>query len=549
MFILYNAIMAFFIGHSLFFLICNLVFIDNIKRTVAVASPADSLIDDILDFAPYLVIVLLIGGGAYFFAPFDFFSNFIDDPDQDSFELTTDRTSLGIGQEKYVVSEMAYSDVIESMTWSSSDDNIVKVEHVWDCPNNFVVLTGVSEGVATVTASSQGCSRTVSVTVSTEVQPDELKVYNQSSSTKNYAVISGDGFENGLLSLAFNYKGMPVISLCGYNLDMLHKSSKNIGNPYVDFKKVHITLRDNATGNIFAETVWTASDDDDYNSPIIVPASQFSVEHSYSVDYHIIFNNNVSHHVTGSISYHQNDGLMDGSDMFPRSYAWRYDDREFDFKLRFPFGLYSRYHSENGDYVVGNESYSRNSSVAGFDETFFCHSNIITNAIADAVISEYRDAYGNGASVSDQDFADFLLAFVQVCWTYEYDDNQYVGTTTTGKVDYWAFPMETIYSGMGDCEDTSILCATLFHDAGYNSGIYDLPGHAMVAVHIDGYKSPSLKNDQQLMCYRKISNDTTYYGCESTTEQPRPAGIANSSLFIDEYGKKLEMSDISLYVI
>lgn len=340
-----------------------------------------------------------------------------------------------------------------------------------------------------------------------------------------------------------------MISLCGYTKEMLSRSSANIGNARIDFKNVDITLKDTTTGTVVAYEHWIPYDaDNDYSSPIIIPDT-FAVDYPYSVDYSITLKNDINYHVTGTVTYKANDGNVDGTNMFQRAYSWKYGGTVYSFDIQFPFGLYSRYHDKNDTYVVGNNTYSRNSSVADYVETYFCRSNVITGVIADAVAEQYRLTYGDHASLKDQQYADFLLAFVQICWTYEYDYNQYVGTTTTEDVDYWAFPMETIYSGIGDCEDTSILGATLFYDAGYKSGVYQLPGHAMLALHIDNYVTPAMDEYDEYMCYCPKNSSVTYYGCESTSEYPSQVGCAPSSLIRDEQGNLYPLNKMRLYLI
>ncbi len=525
------------------------------RRIFRVERGAVNISDDIIDtlgMGALIVFFILLSGGLcvlheYSKSPSDYNDS---DTGSDTFELTTNETTIGIGQSKYIVSEMANTKVIDAMTWSSSDTSVVTVNYMRDCDNNFVVLNGISEGNATVTASSCGCVRTVTVTVSAVAPANELKVYNPNSQSDRYALLEGDGFEDGVLALSFNYGGMPVISLCGYTKEMLSKSSENIGNARIDFKNVDITLKDTATNTVVAHEQWVPFDsDDDYESPIIIPEEQFTVEHPYSVDYSVTLKNDVNYHVTGTITYKTNDGTLDGTNMVPRSYAWKYGGNVYSFDIDFPYGLYSRYHNQNGDYVIGNDTYSRNSKVADYNPTFFCRSNVITSIIAKQVAQQYMRTYGEGVSLHDQQYADFLLAFAQICWTYEYDHNQYVGTTTTDDVDYWAFPMETIYSGIGDCEDTSILCATLFHDAGYKSGVYLIPKHAMLALHIDDYITPYMTQGDELMCYYQRGTNISFYGCESTAEYPSQIGCASTSLLCDEQGKRYSLSDTHLYVI
>jgi len=150
---------------------------------------------------------------------------------------------------------------------------------------------------------------------------------------------------------------------------------------------------------------------------------------------------------------------------------------------------------------------------------------------------------GNDAPINGQKFADFVLGFVQIYWTYEYDNHQYLFDEGNKTSDYWAFPMETIYSGIGDCEDTSILAATLFYECGYKAGIYDLPGHAMAAVHVDGYVAPSTKESQGIMCFTHTKSGVSYYGCESTCEYACGVGVASSK------NANISTSELKLHLI
>ena len=92
--------------------------------------------------------------------------------------------------------------------------------------------------------------------------------------------------------------------------------------------------------------------------------------------------------------------------------------------------------------------------------------------------SEYLRVNGADAPVDGQDYADFILAFVQVCFAYELDYDVY------GYEEYWAFPIETLYLRCGDCEDTAILCAALYDAAGFDAGVFLVPGHAFTAPHL-----------------------------------------------------------------
>ncbi len=131
----------------------------------------------------------------------------MEDDDVDlSFELTTTETTVGIGQEKYIITGMAYTSVIEGMVWSSSDPDIVTVEADPEC-RNAATMTGVAEGDAVVSVTSGEYVRSADIHVTADPAENELKVYNTYTSEKDYALLKGDGFEKGVLSLAFNYGG------------------------------------------------------------------------------------------------------------------------------------------------------------------------------------------------------------------------------------------------------------------------------------------------------------------------------------------------------
>lgn len=88
--------------------------------------------------------------------------------------------------------------------------------------------------------------------------------------------------------------------------------------------------------------------------------------------------------------------------------------------------------------------------------------------------------------------------------TYAFDIDQYRLN------DYWATPFETLVSGKGDCEDTSVLLSTLFSIRGWNSALITLPGHEAVCVNpLPISVEPGSKAFIRYGGYR-------YYYCEST---------------------------------
>jgi hypothetical protein len=56
---------------------------------------------------------------------------------------------------------------------------------------------------------------------------------------------------------------------------------------------------------------------------------------------------------------------------------------------------------------------------------------------------------------------------------------------SAGYDEYPRFPLETLYSGGGDCEDTSILAAAILKEMGYGVALIILPEHMAVGIKCD----------------------------------------------------------------
>ena len=84
---------------------------------------------------------------------------------------------------------------------------------------------------------------------------------------------------------------------------------------------------------------------------------------------------------------------------------------------------------------------------------------------------------------------------------YMYDDEEYGW-------DYPQYPIETLYKQGGDCEDTAFLLAGILRELGYDTCLFELPGHMAVGVNT---KSVSGIGDAI-----SFMNGESYYYLEST---------------------------------
>ncbi len=175
-----------------------------------------------------------------------------------------------------------------------------------------------------------------------------------------------------------------------------------------------------------------------------------------------------------------------GIEIYSKRFTWQYGGHAWSWNLSIPADRYDAYKGvpvptriqfgpSSWDFLVTtNDTYVR--SMAG--------------ALHEAAVNE---GYSTYEEVS------FILAFVQ-CLPYTSDSE------TTGYNEYPRFPLETLVDDGGDCEDTSILFATLVLVLNYSAVFIGLPGHLAVGV----WGSDSVPGDYYLHDGRR------YYYCETT---------------------------------
>ena len=87
------------------------------------------------------------------------------------------------------------------------------------------------------------------------------------------------------------------------------------------------------------------------------------------------------------------------------------------------------------------------------------------------------------AGMTNMQKAIVIMYFVQDAISYETDVSQY------GTEEFWATPMETVYSGHGDCEDTAVLYVSIATAMGLDAGLVSFEdpeqGHMSAAVALE----------------------------------------------------------------
>jgi hypothetical protein len=210
--------------------------------------------------------------------------------------------------------------------------------------------------------------------------------------------------------------------------------------------------------------------------------------------------------VTGTWSGDDNDGYTDGSDdgsasyddddgslwydiqlvdvEYDKTYSWTFDWQQWDLHINIPRESYSYYKHE----TVDRSPYTTSQMAA-----FVTSDDSIVKKIAQELQSR-----SNNEGYDYYKTVNFVLEFVHSL-EYAYDN------ASTPMNEYWRFSVETLVDETGDCEDTSILFASIMEAIGYDAVLVNLPGHMAVGISGEGYSGTYYNYDGK-----------QYYYCETT---------------------------------
>lgn len=107
------------------------------------------------------------------------------------------------------------------------------------------------------------------------------------------------------------------------------------------------------------------------------------------------------------------------------------------------------------------------------------------------------------SSSDDVEKINYVASFIQKNIKYVSDSD------TNSSYEYPRYPVETLFYGKGDCEDLSILTASLLDKLGYSVALLRLPNHMAVGVHL---------SEDALPLYDYYTEE--YYYLETTTTIP-----------------------------
>ena len=150
--------------------------------------------------------------------------------------------------------------------------------------------------------------------------------------------------------------------------------------------------------------------------------------------------------------------ISQSSELISRNYIWKYNG-QWNFEVQIPQSLYE-YYQEMPRPPTKN------------------YSVYVTHPLDDIYIERLVEEIQKTAQqkgFTEYETVEFAAAFVQ---SLPYTDD----SVTTPYDEYPRYPIETLVDNGGDCEDTSILLASLIDKMGYGVVLIMLPNHCAVGV-------------------------------------------------------------------
>jgi PKD repeat protein len=167
--------------------------------------------------------------------------------------------------------------------------------------------------------------------------------------------------------------------------------------------------------------------------------------------------------------------------MIARHYTWEYAGKRQDWALLIPWDLYQTYRARIRNTIAGAYAYG----------------DYVADPLDDPTLEDYATALWNRVDGNRDAFVECALAFVQGAITYRADP----------PTQEWPlYPLETLFDGVGDCEDTSILLVSLLRARGVSSSLAfvdtdddGIPDHVLVLVPVTTVQAAHLSCQGQLL--------------------------------------------------
>jgi hypothetical protein len=168
------------------------------------------------------------------------------------------------------------------------------------------------------------------------------------------------------------------------------------------------------------------------------------------------------------------DAAATDGGIFDRHWTWEFRGSEWTFEVQVPVESYDYYRGLPRAVRAVESAQGKLAYENAYD--IYVTSPLDDAVIADLSASFRRQAVQQGWTLDET--LSFVLSFVQ-SMPYTVD------STTTPFDEYPRYPLETLVDNGGDCEDTSILFASLVREMGYGAILILPPSHAAVGVQAE----------------------------------------------------------------
>lgn len=160
----------------------------------------------------------------------------------------------------------------------------------------------------------------------------------------------------------------------------------------------------------------------------------------------------------------------DDPDLVPRVFTWRVNALAITNEHRDSVGVSeSAYHRMRSRNPFSSGQHPPNSELARWVPDGWTRD--VARAAAVLRKTSQAHSYSSFAEMSS------ILAFAQ---SVEYKSDE----ETRGVPEFWKYAVETLYDQTGDCDDTTVLAASLLRELGHGVVILVLPEHAAVGIRV-----------------------------------------------------------------
>ena len=172
------------------------------------------------------------------------------------------------------------------------------------------------------------------------------------------------------------------------------------------------------------------------------------------------------------------------TEVIEKEYTWLFDGRTWTLSLNIPESIYEYYADLERPPTVDYSIYVTHP----FDDVYL------------RLLIEKMNFIAISRDYTESEKINLVISFVQ---SLPYTSD----SVTTPYDEYPRYPIETLVDGGGDCEDSSILAASLLYGMNYDVILLGLPGHMACGVYTqDGYGSYYLLNEREYF-YLETTNE------------------------------------------